>query len=127
MRLCILGSIALAGCDDPPPVDAESPPTEPLTVGLDEDGDGHVLPRDCDDGDADIHPGADEWCNTIDDDCDALIDEDAVDGDVGFVDADGDGVGNGALPLVSCTVPGWAPVPGDCDDGDHARSPLLPD
>ena len=37
---------------------------------------------DCDDDDWAINPGADEVCNDIDDDCDGVIDLDAVDGGI---------------------------------------------
>ncbi len=37
---------------------------------------GHVADDgDCDDGDSSIHPGADEVCNEVDDDCDGQVDE----------------------------------------------------
>ncbi len=51
------------GDDDGPPDDDEAP---------DLDGDGWSAEAgDCDDGDADVHPGAEERpCNGIDDDCD---------------------------------------------------------
>jgi predicted outer membrane repeat protein len=56
---------------------------------------------DCDDTEADVHPGADEACNTVDDDCDGEIDEgDDVDGDDFISDGDCLGVGD------------------DCDDSD---------
>jgi len=49
------------------------------TEDSDWDGDGYnEIEGDCDDFDADIHPGADEADNGIDDDCDELIDEDFV-------------------------------------------------
>ena len=46
---------------------------------VDADGDGYVETDDCDDTDASVHPGADEYCNGRDDDCDGSVDEDAVD------------------------------------------------
>lgn len=58
---------------------------EDLPVGaepVDADGDGYPLcaasgeEPDCNDQRAFIHPGADEICNGLDDDCDSLIDED---------------------------------------------------
>lgn len=54
--------------------------------GFDEDDDGWtVCAGDCDDGQADVHPGATEVpCNGLDDDCDPTT----PDGE----DADGDGV-----------------------------------
>jgi hypothetical protein len=37
--------------------------------GADADGDGYDAPEDCDDTDAAIHPGADEHCDGVDEDC----------------------------------------------------------
>ncbi|MFC1741244.1 putative metal-binding motif-containing protein [Nanoarchaeota archaeon] len=42
----------------------------------DSDNDGFPDSIDCDDGYSQIHPGAQEQCNNLDDDCDNLIDED---------------------------------------------------
>ncbi len=36
---------------------------------------------DCDDTDADVHPGVTDACNSVDDDCDGATDEDALDAD----------------------------------------------
>ncbi len=51
--------------------------------------------NDCNDSNDQIHPGAPETCNTLDDDCDGLVDE----GDI--CDGDGDG---------------YTIAEGDCDD-----------
>lgn len=43
---------------------------------------GYILDgRDCNDGDPDLHPGATETCDEVDQDCDGLIDEGATDSD----------------------------------------------
>jgi len=55
----------------------------------DADGDGETFCNDCDDSDPAIFSEAIETCNGVDDDCDGLIDEDAL-----GVDTDGDGVHN---------------------------------
>lgn len=76
---------------------------------IDQDGDGHSVLDDCDDRRAAVHPGAEEQCDGLDNDCDGTIDEDL------FPDADGDGHGGPAEG--PCQVD-WQPVAGDCDDTD---------
>ncbi len=58
-------------------------------AALDSDSDGSNWCQDCDDGDPEVHPGAEETCNSLDDNCNALVDEDS-DG----LDSDSDGVAN---------------------------------
>ena len=41
----------------------------------DEDGDGYISVNDCDDTEASAHPGAEEFCDEIDNDCAGQIDE----------------------------------------------------
>ena len=45
---------------------------------------------DCDDTDSGQYPGASEYCNLEDDDCDADIDEEALDSPTWYYDIDGD-------------------------------------
>ena len=84
---------------------------------------------DCDDGDDDNHPDADEICDDADNDCDGYIDEDdAADALEWFVDDDGDGYGSGDEPAYACTEPaGHAAYDGDCDDEDPAVHPGAPE
>ena len=80
----------------------------------DNDGDGFTVEEgDCDDCDAEVHPGADEYCNGIDDDCDQLVDED--------FDLDGDGL----VDCVDDDEDGYTEEEGDCDDQDAGVSPAV--
>jgi hypothetical protein len=107
---------------------------------LDADGDGYgvwwdskwlcapipmystLTPGDCDDANAQIHPGAPEKCSTWqDDDCDGLYNEEnAVGCTTYYWDWDGDGYG--LLSNSKCLCAPMAPyqglTPGDCDDAN---------
>ena len=77
---------------------------------------------DCDDSNQTVSPGAEEYCNSIDDNCDGVVDEDdAVDVTRWYADADGDGYGEEGSEVDACTAPGGhVPDAGDCDDSDAA-------
>jgi len=110
---------------------------------LDDDGDGFGDPNDvildcdpipgrvndagdCDDTNVDINPGADEICNSIDDDCDLLIDDADTDlvATAYYADADLDGYGDPNDGLAACSQPVGRLVDGtDCDDADMAVNP----
>ncbi len=97
-------------------------------VDGDKDDDGYhdqdLGGDDCDDDDASVHPGADEVCNGIDDDCDGQIDEDPVDGDWFYSDADLDTWGDESARVLACDgVEGAVDRGGDCDDANSAVNP----
>ncbi len=78
---------------------------------------------DCDDTDPEVHPGAEERCNEIDDDCDEAVDEDLV-SPIWFRDADGDGHGEPTVTTEACYAPsGYVDVGDDCDDLDAGVNP----
>ena len=115
-------SLLLAACGDKDDGAGET------SMERDADGDGYPATAhggsDCDDGDVTVHPGAEEVCNGVDDDCDGAIDEDALDADTWHVDLDGDGAGDPASTLLACDQPAGAVADGtDCDDGDPAVHP----
>ena len=88
------------------------------------DGDGYPVVEDCDDEDASVHPDADELCNDVDDDCDAMVDEDPVDAPTWYADGDGDGYGDPDRAMSSCEQPDEHVAEGtDCDDTDPAFHP----
>jgi hypothetical protein len=75
---------------------------------------------DCGDDDPDVHPGASDACNGIDEDCDGEDGEPRL----WYVDADGDGFGRVEETASGCMAPeGYADQPTDCDDTDGAVNP----
>ena len=87
---------------------------------------GYVANRsDCNDLDAESHPGAEEVCDGVDNDCDGVTDgEDATDALTWYEDGDGDGYGTTASLQTACDPPaGYALHDGDCDDADPAYHP----
>ncbi len=118
MRTALL-VLALAACQ-PNGVPIDTAPPEPK----DDDGDGYTTAIDCDDGNPDVHPEADELCNERDDDCDGDIDEDATDATTWYPDEDDDGYGSEDGAEQVCAQPsGSVELGGDCDDGDPTVSP----
>lgn len=96
---------------------------------FDVDYDGYPFGEDCDDRNRDVHPGADEICDGLDQNCNNVVDEDAVDGISVYPDGDGDGFGaTGAPPVIGCaTLTGWSEVNTDCDDERPERYPGNPE
>ncbi len=96
--------------------------------GTDADGDGWAgCDGDCDESDPAVNPGAIELCNGLDDDCNALVDDDGA-GDFPwrvFADDDGDGFGDPFVWQTDCagTDPGWVADGADCRDTDPAVNP----
>jgi hypothetical protein len=80
---------------------------------------------DCDDRAATTYPGADEYCDGDDNDCDGTTDEDAaLDVSTWYLDADGDGYGNAASTDKDCYQPtGYVANSTDCDDGVSSINP----
>lgn len=84
---------------------------------------------DCNDSNIAAFPGAAELCNTMDDDCDALVDENGATGCMTYYeDKDDDGYGWGA-PLCLCVSEGdmTALLTGDCNDMSPAAYPGAPE
>jgi hypothetical protein len=120
----------------------EGDATDPSTWYADNDDDGFGNPEDtahacdepdgyvadntdCDDTNRDVHPGATEYCNEVDDDCDSTIDEDdAVDVETWFADEDEDGFGDASHRVDACMAPdGYVADDHDCNDTDGTISP----
>ena len=126
------------GIDDDCNDQIDDDPIDGNTAYADGDGDGYgdatsglavcgTIPAgfitvggDCDDTDAHVNPGATEACDDTDADCDGTpgyLDSDAPGELTYYLDADADGYGDDANPVVTCAPPvGYVLTSGDCDD-----------
>ena len=131
--------------DDDCDSEFDEDPTDATFWFADTDGDGFGTPdsgvqaceaptgsvldnTDCDDNQVLVFPDAEELCNSIDDDCDTEVDEDATGATATFLDADGDGFGDPNVELASCEpLDGYSLTNDDCDDSDPNQSPASRD
>jgi len=92
-------------------------PSDPYTTTYD---------GDCDDSDPVVNPGAVEFCNGVDDDCDSQTDEPGSgDCSLYYLDNDDDGYGLDGDDQCLCSPSGsyTASTGSDCDDGDPDVNP----
>jgi hypothetical protein len=92
----------------------------------DADGDGYYAEvDDCDDTNPDIYPGATEHCNLLDDNCNGIVDDNADECEIYYMDADADGYGDSSDFRCLCEMdcPYCAVEGNDCDDNDDSIYP----
>jgi len=120
-------------------------PVDPTTWYADTDSDGHGDPDttvdacsqpadhvgvadadDCNDADDTIFPGAEEQCDSKDNDCDSEVDETPP---TWYADADGDGHGDSGVSSQGCDPPDitWVSLSDDCNDAVDTIYPLAPE
>ena len=94
----------ILGCSSQPKI-----PTEDLVdTGIqDLDGDGYMAEEDCDDNNSVVHPGIEELCDGIDNNCNGEIDEGVT--ATFYQDLDEDGYGS-STQMVDVIING------DCND-----------
>ncbi len=121
MRPALLSLLVLlAGCFQQEPKETG----EPELPRIDNDGDGFTMGEgDCSDTDASVYPGAAEYCDGADNDCDGAIDEDPQDGLTWYRDDDDDGYGDPDSTQSACSEPaGYVADDTDCDDTEYAAN-----
>ncbi len=82
---------------------------------------------DCDDFDITSYPGGTEVCDSADNDCNGVVDDNPADGDTYYADVDADGFGDPSSTVLACSTPsGYTDNTYDCDDAD-ALEPMVVD
>jgi len=115
LLLPLLLTLVIAGCTGADPDEGG---------GTDADADGHTADVDCDDNDSRVHPGADEVCDGVDNDCDGAVDPGLT--VTAFTDGDGDSFGAAGSGAEVCGYgAGLVDNDGDCDDSTAAAAPGL--
>ena len=125
MRFILLSTLLFSSCQfEPTKIAVEGIDTSsPL---IDADGDGYLSDEDCDDYAPLIHPGANEICDGIDNNCDQIVDENVL--EIFYEDADGDGFGNPEISVETCVAPeDFTPNGNDCNDDDAYAYPSAPE
>lgn len=112
--LLILSSFLVLGCADE---DADG-------YGLDGAADCTNAGIDCNDNNPAIHPGATETINSIDDDCNGLVDDGVV---LSCADSDDDGYNASASDPTFCPAGDCCSAAAgvDCDDSSYLANPGL--
>jgi hypothetical protein len=93
---------------------------------VDNDGDGFAACEECDDSLEATHPGAPEFCDGEDNDCNGTIDDPSavLDPSAFFLDFDHDGFGDSGVSVSACLAPsGYVADATDCDDSQAAVNP----
>jgi hypothetical protein len=85
---------------------------------------GYVINAlDCDDLSAVIHPNNTEFCDSLDNNCNGLVDE-GLNWNLYYWDADQDGFGNDNAALSACLAPtNYILQNGDCNDENGSVNP----
>lgn len=120
----ITALLLATACSGEPTAPTDPGDTDVETPFVDADDDGVPAEEDCDDYDFEVYPGAEEYCDGKDNDCDDEIDEDAVNAEIFYADEDRDGFGDDEAEILACEAPPRsAEVGGDCDDTDALIHP----
>jgi hypothetical protein len=91
---------------------------------VDGDTDGVAACEDCDDSDSSLSVASAEVCDSVDNDCDGIVDNNASDASTWYGDADNDGYGGSTFQQQACSAPGgYVDNDDDCDDLDPNSYP----